>query len=176
MDEKFAKPYNRALTLRTIKNNRIAIPNCGVKGAAEMLVGKYEQNIDAKGRVSIPTKFRAALGEIFVVTAGEEKCALLYPVEEWERFMERIAADFDPETRAVLMRYVQKSSAECSLDAQGRVVLPPQLREHADLKRDIVIVGEQTKVEIWSADNWNDYSDEKFDAAEMKKLLMQIGM
>ena len=64
-----------------------------------MLVGKYEQNIDAKGRVSIPAKFRAALGENFVVTAGEEKCALLYPVEEWNKFMERIASDFEPQVR-----------------------------------------------------------------------------
>lgn len=146
------------------------------KEAAKMLVGKYDQNIDAKGRVSIPAKFRAALGENFVVTAGEEKCALLYPVEEWNKFMERIASDFEPQVRAMMMRYVQRNSAECSLDSQGRVVIPPQVREYAALSKEIVVVGEQTKVEIWSTDNWNEYADDNFDEAEIKKLLMQIGM
>ena len=146
------------------------------KEAAKMLVGKYDQNIDAKGRVSIPAKFRAALGENFVVTAGEEKCALLYPGEEWNKFMERIASDFEPQVRAMMMRYVQRNSAECSLDSQGRVVIPPQVREYAALSKEIVVVGEQTKVEIWSTDNWNEYSDDNFDETEIKKLLMQIGM
>ena len=123
------------------------------KEAAKMLVGKYDQNIDAKGRVSIPAKFRAAL-----------------------KFMERIASDFEPQVRAMMMRYVQRNSAECSLDSQGRVVIPPQVREYAALSKEIVVVGEQTKVEIWSTDNWNEYSDDNFDEAEIKKLLMQIGM
>lgn len=141
-----------------------------------MLVGKYDQNIDAKGRVSIPVKFRADLGESFVVTVGEENCALLYPVDEWNRFMERIATEFAPEVRAMMMRYVQINSAECSLDSQGRVVIPAQVRAHAKLEKEIVIVGEQTKVEIWNVENWNEYSNNSFDAATIKKLLTQIGM
>ena len=90
--------------------------------------------------------------------------------------MERIASDFEPQVRAMMMRYVQRNSAECSLDSQGRVVIPPQVREYAALSKEIVVVGEQTKVEIWSTDNWNEYSDDNFDETEIKKLLMQIGM
>ena len=92
-----------------------------------MLVGKYEQNIDAKGRVNIPSKFRPTLGETFVVAVGEEKCACIYPVEEWEAFMERVNA-VSAEDKAMLMRYIQQISAECTLDSQGRAVIPPQIR------------------------------------------------
>ena len=119
---------------------------------------------------------RRELPRVRPLFAGEEKCALLYPVEEWNKFMERIASDFEPQVRAMMMRYVQRNSAECSLDSQGRVVIPPQVREYAALSKEIVVVGEQTKVEIWSTDNWNEYSDDNFDETEIKKLLMQIGM
>lgn len=140
-----------------------------------MLIGKYEQNIDPKGRVNIPAKFRSALGETFVVAVGEEKCACIYPVSEWDAFMERVNA-VDAEDRAMLMRYIQQMSAECSLDSQGRVVMPPQIREYAELQKEIVVVGEQKKIEIWSLDNWNRYSKEQFDMAKISGILKQIGI
>ncbi len=140
-----------------------------------MLVGKYEQNIDAKGRVNIPSKFRATLGETFVVAVGEEKCACIYPLCEWEAFMERVNA-VAAEDKAMLMRYIQQISAECSLDSQGRAVIPPQIREYADLTKEIVVVGEHKKVEIWSLDNWKKYSEKEFDMDKISDILKQIGI
>ncbi len=140
-----------------------------------MLVGSYEQNIDAKGRVNIPAKFRSSLGETFVVAAGDEKCVNIYPLPEWNAFMDRVAS-IDAEDRAMIMRYIQKTSAECDLDSQGRVVIPPKLREYAELVREIVVVGVHKKVEVWSLGNWNGYSDNEFDMDKISDIMKRIGI
>ena len=143
-----------------------------------MLTGIYEQNIDAKGRVNIPSKFRSALGETFVVAFGavfDENCVNVYPVEQWNVFMERVA-QIDSEDRAMMMRYIQSHSAECALDTQGRAVIPPDIRRDAGLTKEIVVVGEHTKVEIWSLDNWNKYSENKFDMDKISSIAKNIGL
>lgn len=143
-----------------------------------MLVGKYEQNMDAKGRVNVPAKFRPSLGENFVVAFGavfDENCVNVYPTEAWNGIMEKIS-ELEPESRSMLMRYVQGHSCECVLDSQGRVVIPPDIREAAGLKKDIVVVGEHTKVEIWSLDKWNEYSDKAFDMEKISDLMKNIGI
>ncbi len=140
-----------------------------------MLVGRYDQSIDAKGRVNIPAKFRSSLGENFVASVGDEKCVCIYPMEEWNAFMERVKA-VSVSDRAMVMRYIQKTSAECEADSQGRVVIPPQIREYAELTKEIVVVGEHTKVEIWSLDNWNKYTSTEFDMDKLTDIMKQIGI
>ena len=141
-----------------------------------MLVGMYEQNIDAKGRVNIPAKFRPALGENFIVAFGavfDENCVNVFPMSEWNALMDRVAA-VDTENRAMLMRYIQVHSAECALDSQGRVVIPPDIRRDAGLSKEIVVVGEHKKVEIWSLDKWKDYSEKSFDMEKISELMKNI--
>lgn len=140
-----------------------------------MLVGRYDQNIDAKGRVNIPAKFRSALGETFVAAIGDEKCVCLYPLDEWSAFMERINT-VPIEKRAAVMRFIQHNSAECEADSQGRVVIPPAIREYAQLTKEIVVLGEQKKIEIWSIDNWTEYSEKEFDMEELSDIMKQIGI
>ena len=89
--------------------------------------------------------------------------------------MERVNA-VAAEDKAMLMRYIQQISAECSLDSQGRAVIPPQIREYAQLTKEIVVVGEHKKVEIWSLDNWNKYSEKAFDMDKISDMLKQIGI
>ncbi len=140
-----------------------------------MLVGKYDQNIDAKGRVNIPSKFRSSLGETFVVAVGDEKCVNIYPLTEWNAFMQRVES-VPVEDRAMLMRYIQQTSAECDLDSQGRVVIPPAIREYAELTKEIVVVGEHKKVEVWSLANWKGYTDATFDMVKINDIMKQIGI
>ncbi len=140
-----------------------------------MLVGKYDQNIDVKGRVNIPSKFRSALGETFVVAVGDEKCVNIYPLSEWNAFMQRVE-NVPVEDRAMLMRYIQQTSAECDLDSQGRVVIPPAIREYAELTKEIVVVGEHKKVEVWSLENWKGYTDATFDMDKINDIMKQIGI
>lgn len=140
-----------------------------------MLVGKYDQNIDAKGRVNIPSKFRSSLGDTFIVAVGDQKCVNIYPLNEWDAFMERINT-VPIEDRAMVMRYIQQTSAECDLDSQGRVVIPPQIREYAGLTREIVVIGEHKKVEVWSLENWQGYADEQFDMDKLSDIMKNIGI
>ena len=140
-----------------------------------MLVGNYDMNIDAKGRVNIPAKFRSALGEVFVAAVGDERCVCLYPLDEWSAFMDRINS-VGVEDRAMVMRYIQHNSAECEADSQGRVVIPPVIREYAELSKEIVVVGEHKKVEIWSRDNWTKYADKEFDMDKLTGIMKQIGI
>ncbi len=140
-----------------------------------MLVGRYDQNIDPKGRVNIPSKFRSALGETCVVTLGDEKCATIYPYEEWKEFMNRVYT-VDAEDRLMVMRYIQDNSAECILDSQGRVVIPASIRAAAELTKEIVVVGVHKKIEVWNIDNWKDYSDKSFDKKKIADIMRQIGI
>lgn len=140
-----------------------------------MLTGKYDQTIDTKGRVNIPSKFRSVLGETFIAAVGEEKCVCIYPLDEWNAFMDRLRT-VSVDDRAMLMRYIQKNSAECDMDSQGRVVIPPHIREYAGLTKDIVVVGGHTKIEIWSVESWNKYEEENFDMPKIKNVMKQIGI
>ena len=140
-----------------------------------MLVGRYEQTIDAKGRVNVPSKFRSALGEAFVAAVGDEECVCIYPMEEWNAFMDRVKA-VPTEERAMVMRYIQENSAECEMDSQGRVVIPAEIRKYAQLTKEIVVIGEHTKVEIWSMDNWSRYKEQKFDMDKITDIMKQIGI
>ena len=140
-----------------------------------MLIGRYDQNIDAKGRVNIPSKFRADLGETFVVAIGKEKCVHVYPRNEWDKYVERINQQ-PPKIATMIMRHLSNTMMECSLDTQGRAVIPPKIREYAQLEKEIVVLGQNSKVEIWNLDNWNSYKEEAIDTEEIYDLLEGMGM
>ena len=103
-----------------------------------MFTGEYNHSIDAKGRVIVPSKFREQLGEEFVVTKGLDGCLFVYPKSEWEGIEEKFRGlPSNAETRR-FMRFFFAGAATCEVDKQGRILIPPNLREHADLQKDIV--------------------------------------
>ena len=118
-----------------------------------MLIGEYRPNIDAKGRFNFPAKLREELGESFFITRGMDNCLFVYSGEEYEALARRIQAL--PLTKAKgLQRFFFSGAAEVSCDAQGRLVVPPLLREHAGLQREIVVIGASTRAEIWDREAW----------------------
>jgi len=124
-----------------------------------MFMGEYQHTIDNKGRVSIPSKFREELGEVFVITKGLDNCLFVYPMEEWNRLEQKLKSL--PFTRAdarAFARFFFSGAVECELDKQGRVLLPQVLREHARIKKDVVIIGVSTRIEIWAKEVWEEYS------------------
>ena len=135
-----------------------------VKGKVviQMFMGEYQHSLDAKGRVIVPSKFREGLGEHFVVTKGLDKCLFAYPRSEWQNFEEKLKALplTNPEARK-FVRFFFVGAVECDLDSQGRIVLPTNLREYAGLKKEVVSIGLNNRVEIWDKDNWNTYNDEE---------------
>ena len=133
-----------------------------------MFMGTYGHSIDAKGRVIVPAKFREVLGDSFVVTLGLDGCLFVYPEEEWEDFVKQLKELPGSKEARKLQRYFMAGAAPCDVDKQGRVLIPSNLREKAELEKDIVFVGVMSKIEIWSRKRWdeNDDFDNVDDIAE----------
>jgi MraZ protein len=118
--------------------------------------GQYEHSLDDKGRLTIPARLRARLGDHFVLTiAPPEPCLVMYPESTWSEFCAKLEAAprKDAQYRA-FVRHLFAHTEEISLDSQGRLLLPATLREMAGITRDAVLVGTLTRVEIWPAEGW----------------------
>ncbi len=143
-----------------------------------MFMGEYQHNIDAKGRVIVPARFREELGERFVVTKGLDKCLFVYPLKEWSRLEEKLKVL--PLTSAdarKFVRYFFAGAIECEVDAQGRIVLPQNLRAYASLEKHIVSIGVAERVEIWNKDKWETYNDEEnFVDNELAAKMAEFGI
>ncbi len=124
-----------------------------------MFRGRHEYTIDGKGRVAIPSKFRAVITQLYgaqplMVTTLNE-CLAAYPMREWSQ-IEQLALQMpssSPEAR-LFRRHFLGPAQECALDRQGRILIPPTHREHAALERDVVFIGMQNIFEIWSKDRY----------------------
>ena len=126
-----------------------------------MFRGRYEHTIDKKGRTSIPSRFRELLSSKYaddrlIVTSFVDPCLIAYPVAEWQVFEEKIRAlpRFDPKVMQ-LKRVLISGATECPIDRNGRILIPPVLREFAGLKREIVWAGMVDYIEIWAKDGWD---------------------
>ena len=121
------------------------------------LIGEYNRTIDAKGRMSVPSKFLGDLGNSFVISKGFDGCLVIYSDEEWTEFSEKLNSlpSFDPEARKI-KRFFGSGASRVEIDAHGRILVPAPLIEHAGLKKDVVIVGTADgRAEVWDADKWN---------------------
>ncbi len=136
-----------------------------------MLYGRFEHNIDAKGRIFIPVKLREKLGSTFIAAAVLDRCVSLYSTEEWESLLEKLASGPMAETRKLLRR-VTESAEDVTLDAQGRILLNKSLIAHAGLERPALIIGAGRRAEIWNPAVYEadmaDMTDEKMEEAFMK--------
>ncbi|MGI6751344.1 MAG: division/cell wall cluster transcriptional repressor MraZ [Anaerovoracaceae bacterium] len=124
-----------------------------------MLIGEYQNSIDAKGRVIIPAKYREDLGFRLIITKGIENCLYIYSMEEWERFEDKLQQLPIAESRSVV-RYFFASAVECEIDKQGRITIPLHLRDHARIEKDLVTIGARNRVEVWSRQEWDIYNEE----------------
>ena len=125
-----------------------------------MFRGHYEHAIDAKGRTSLPARFRHALpdggdGRLVLAPALADRCLDVYPMRAWEEFEEKVARlpKWDRDTVLLRRRYVS-AAVECELDRHGRVLIPAPLRDHASLVKDVLWAGVGTTVELWSRERW----------------------
>lgn len=143
-----------------------------------MLLGEYNHNIDDKGRVSVPAKFREDLGSSFIVTKGLDNCLFIYSKNEWTTFETKLK-DLpltNPNARNFI-RFFFSGATECELDKQGRIILPQNLREYAGLNKDVAIIGVATRVEIWDREKWNTYtSSDNMDMDEVAIQMSNLGI
>lgn len=141
-------------------------------------MGEYQHVLDAKGRLIMPAKFREGLGERFVITRGLDNCLFVYPFAEWSLLEQKLKAlPFTRSDARAFMRFFFSGAAECELDKQGRVLIPNNLRDHAKLKKDVVVIGVSNRVEIWSQEVWEQYSQEtglSFESIAEKMIDLEL--
>jgi len=126
-----------------------------------MFIGEYQHTLDDKGRIIIPSKFREELGETFVMTKGLDNCLFVYPKSEWTILEEKLKTlPLTNRDARAFVRFFFSGASESVLDKQGRVLVPPNLREHSKLDKDAVVIGVSTRMEIWSKEEWDSYNDD----------------
>ena len=150
-----------------------------------MFRGRYEHSIDAKGRTSVPSRFRevmAAQGDSkLVVTTGLDTCLVAYPMAEWLAFEKRLAElpQFDADV-VTLKRIYVSGAVECEVDKVGRLLIPAALRKHASLKRDALWAGMGAYVELWAKESFEDLRTEVLSDEERRlgiaKRLAELGL
>ena len=141
-------------------------------------LGEYEATLDTKGRFLLPAGFKKQLPEDssfkFVINRGFEKCLSLYPIKSWEPIFAEISKlnDFDPKVRE-FRRYFLNGATVLELDTAGRLLLPPNLKDHAALEKDIVLVSAVNKIEIWDKNKYQQFF-ESFSPESFSALAQQV--
>lgn len=143
-----------------------------------MFLGEFAHTLDDKGRLIIPARFRDELGARFVVTRGLDRCLFVYPSGEWSALAEKLGrlplAKADARAFA---RLLFSGATECELDKQGRIVLPPSLRQYANIGRDAVVIGVSNRVEVWAAEEWQKYATASTEAYEaIAEKIVDLGI
>ena len=143
-----------------------------------MFLGEFRHSIDKKARVILPAKFRDALKDGVVVTRGLDNCLWIFSKTEWVQVEDGIRKlSLTKNNARKFTRFLLSGASEEELDRQGRISLPQQLREHAGLERDIVIIGVSDRLEIWSKENWDKYAKEAEGSfADVAEELTEFGI
>jgi len=147
-----------------------------------MFRGRYEHTMTDKGRVSVPSRFREVLKEKYkdgnLIITNFDKCLAAYPVEEWEEIEKKVA--YLPQLKQEVisfLRYFISGAVECSIDGQGRILIPQVLRDYAQINRDVIMVGALTRFEVWAKEVWEEEFRKSHD--EFKKsgdILAGLGL
>ncbi|MBQ0084216.1 MAG: division/cell wall cluster transcriptional repressor MraZ [Clostridiales bacterium] len=128
-----------------------------------MLYGGYEHTIDKKGRVFIPAKFRDDLGESFIIcrSISGKQCLCIYPFSQWEKLVAKLSA-LPMSQSSGIKRFIFDGSFNVEFDSQGRIVIPPSLRDFASLEGNAHLIGMVEYIELWSSQRWqeeNNYNE-----------------
>jgi len=139
-------------------------------------MGEFNHNIDLKGRIIVPSKFRDGLGESFVVTRGLDKCLFAYPMDEWKILEDKLKKlPLTKKDARAFTRFFFSGAVECEVDKQGRINIPQPLRNYADLEKECVVIGVSNRIEFWAEEKWEDYFQDSEDSfAEISENLMDF--
>ena len=125
-----------------------------------MFMGEFHHNIDDKGRLVIPNKFRSELGEQFIITRGLENCLYVYSMDEWNNLVSKLKSlPFTKKDARIFIRSFFSGATECQFDKQGRINITSPLVSYADINKECVIIGANDRIEIWSEKGWNNFMD-----------------
>ncbi len=132
-----------------------------------MLLGEYHHNIDDKGRLVIPTKYREELGDEFIITRGIERCLYVYSKVEWEKLVSKLnTLPFTKKDARTFMRSFFSGATVCEFDKSGRINITSPLVSYAGLTKECVIIGVNDRLEIWSEEAFNKFMDDNQEQLE----------
>ncbi|MEK0306868.1 division/cell wall cluster transcriptional repressor MraZ [Bifidobacterium favimelis] len=132
------------------------------QGLPPLLLGTYTPKMDAKGRMALPAKFRNQLGAGLVMARGQERCIYLLPINEFRRLAVQIQhTSMGDRSAREYLRVFLSGAVDQEPDRQGRILIPPMLREYAHLDGDVAVIGVGTRAEIWDAKTWQEYLADK---------------
>lgn len=143
-----------------------------------MFIGEYKHNMDAKGRIAVPAKFRDELKEGAVVTKGLDNCLFLYSRESWNKLAEKIANLPVSQSKArAFSRLMLAGAMDLEFDSQGRITLPEYLRKFAKLDKKTIIAGLYDRLELWNEEDWNKYKEgTESESSETAEALGELGV
>ena len=139
-----------------------------------MLWGELQHNIDAKGRVIVPAKFREELGDCFYVTKGLGGCLWAFSQKEWDIILKKFEEMPLVESRDI-SRFFFSGATDAVPDSQGRILIPPKLRSHARLEKEVTFLGVNNRMEIWDSAAWNK-AGEAFDETALELQMAKLGL
>lgn len=142
-----------------------------------MLIGEYQHNIDAKGRLIMPAKFRPDLGQQFIVTRGLDGCLFGFPQESWNNLQEKLKQlPLVKKDARKFTRFFYSAATEVEIDKQGRINLPNNLLEFAKIDKECRVIGVSDRIEIWSSELWNDFAlDAEENFEEIAEEMIDFG-
>lgn len=141
-----------------------------------MLIGEYEHSLDAKGRLIMPAKLREDIGEKFIITKGLDGCLFAFSLEEWKNFEQKLRTlPISNKDARAFSRFFFAGAIDCEIDKQGRFLISSNLREFAELNKDVVIVGMDSRIEIWSKEKWT-ACDNEISADEIAEKMEMLGI
>lgn len=142
-----------------------------------MFMGQFQHALDPKGRLIIPARFRELLGDTFILTKGLDRCLFVYPKDEWAVLEHKLKSlPFTQKDARAFIRFFFSGAVEIEMDKQGRILVPPQLREYAGIDRDIIIIGVSNRAEIWSLEEWETYSRQASASYEEIAEKLDLGL
>lgn len=142
-----------------------------------MLIGEFEHSLDAKGRLIMPAKLRESIGERFVVTKGLDGCLFAFSLDEWANFEEKLKMlPLSNKNSREFSRFFLSGATECEIDKQGRFLIPNNLRDTANLEKEVVIIGVGTRIEIWDKNKWKSYSNDNISVEEIAENMTMLGI
>ena len=146
-----------------------------------MLLGEYHLNLDDKGRLSVPANVRHALREVYapddttvVVTKFFENCLVLYPKAEWLTIQKQLLDLPNDSSSRAFIRHFCASANVCTLDRQGRMLIPPQLRQYAEIDAAALMIGMVKKLELWSPRRWEGYEASEASRFDTHERVMEL--
>jgi len=143
-----------------------------------MFIGEFKHNVDEKGRVAIPAKFRTQISKGAIITRGLDRCLFVFTKKDWEKLAEKLVnLPLAQSNSRAFVRLMLSGASDVDIDSQGRVLIPDYLRKYAGLEKSVNVIGVYNRMEIWNEASWDSYRSKTETASdEIAEKMADLGI